>query len=43
LGYKRGDFPVAERIAGEIFSLPMHPYLETQAQERIAEVITGSQ
>ncbi len=42
LGYKRGDFPVAERIAGEIFSLPMHPYLEAQAQERIAEVITGS-
>jgi UDP-2-acetamido-2-deoxy-ribo-hexuluronate aminotransferase len=27
LGYNRGDFPVAERISGEILSLPMNPYL----------------
>jgi dTDP-4-amino-4,6-dideoxygalactose transaminase len=39
LGYKRGDFPVAEKIAGEIFSLPMHPYLDQDAQKRIAAVI----
>lgn len=39
LGYRKGDFPVAEKIAGEIFSLPMHPYLEAQAQEKIAAVI----
>jgi len=39
LGYRHGDFPVAEKIAGEIFSLPMHPYLESQAQERISEII----
>ncbi|OGX15625.1 MAG: erythromycin biosynthesis sensory transduction protein eryC1 [Omnitrophica WOR_2 bacterium RBG_13_41_10] len=31
LGYKKGDFPVAERIAKEILSLPMYPHLkETQ-------------
>ena len=28
LGYKEGDFPVAERLAQQVFSLPMHPYLE---------------
>ena len=42
LGYRQGDFPVAEKIAGEIFSLPMHPYLAPQAQEHIAEVIRQS-
>jgi UDP-2-acetamido-2-deoxy-ribo-hexuluronate aminotransferase len=42
LGYRQEDFPVAEKIAGEIFSLPMHPYLAPQAQEQIAEVIRQS-
>ncbi|MFC0117863.1 DegT/DnrJ/EryC1/StrS family aminotransferase [Pseudoalteromonas xiamenensis] len=27
LGYKSGDFPVAERLAKSVFSLPMHGYL----------------
>ena len=39
LGYVRGDFPVSEKIAGEIFSLPMHPYLEKEAQEYICRVV----
>jgi UDP-2-acetamido-2-deoxy-ribo-hexuluronate aminotransferase len=39
LGYRKNDFPVAEKIAGEIFSLPMHPYLEGKDQERICTII----
>jgi dTDP-4-amino-4,6-dideoxygalactose transaminase len=27
LGYQEGDFPVAERLASSVFSLPMHGYL----------------
>ncbi|MCX7927313.1 MAG: DegT/DnrJ/EryC1/StrS family aminotransferase [Candidatus Omnitrophica bacterium] len=27
LGYKKGDFPVAEKISQSILSLPMHPFL----------------
>ena len=27
LGYKKGDFPIAEMISDEIMSLPMNPYL----------------
>ena len=30
LGYKKGDFPVAERLSKQVFSLPMHPYLEIE-------------
>ncbi len=41
LGYRQGDLPVAEKIAGEIFSLPMHPYLEASEQKRICSIITG--
>ena len=43
LDYKKGDFPIAEKIAGEIFSLPMHPYLEGESQEKIAEIIARVQ
>jgi dTDP-4-amino-4,6-dideoxygalactose transaminase len=27
LGYQEGDFPVAEKLAKQVFSLPMHAYL----------------
>lgn len=39
LPYKKGDFPVSEDVASRIFSLPMHPYLETKDQEKIVKVI----
>jgi dTDP-4-amino-4,6-dideoxygalactose transaminase len=34
-GYKLGDFPVTERIASEILSLPMYPQLEGEDQRRV--------
>lgn len=39
LGYKIGDFPVAEAISKRIFSLPMHPYLKDDEIEFIATII----
>jgi dTDP-4-amino-4,6-dideoxygalactose transaminase len=39
LGYRRGDFPVAEKLAGEILSLPMYPHIEAAQQQRITETI----
>jgi len=37
LGYKKGDFPVAEKVASEILSLPMYPHLELRQRERIVQ------
>ena len=39
LGYRKGDFPISEEICGRIFSLPMHPYLTEEDQQRIVGVI----
>jgi dTDP-4-amino-4,6-dideoxygalactose transaminase len=41
LGYGPGDFPVAERLAGDMLSLPMHPHLTALQQERVAEVLAS--
>lgn len=39
LGYKKGDFPVAERYANEILSLPMFPELTCEQVAYVCEVI----
>jgi dTDP-4-amino-4,6-dideoxygalactose transaminase len=39
LGYKTGDFPVAERVAPEIVSLPMFPQLTMEQVHRVAEKV----
>ena len=36
LGYKAGDFPVCEKIAAEIISLPMFPTLTAEQQAKVA-------
>jgi dTDP-4-amino-4,6-dideoxygalactose transaminase len=39
LGYVQGDFPVAERLAKEIVSLPMYPNLTNEQQQRVSEKV----
>lgn len=39
LGYRKGDFPVSEDVSTRILSLPMHPYLEVEEQERIVSAL----
>jgi dTDP-4-amino-4,6-dideoxygalactose transaminase len=41
LGYKAGDFPVCEKIAAEIVSLPMYPQLTAVQQERVVREIVA--
>ena len=41
LGYKEGDFPVTEKAAREVLSLPMYPGLEEETIRRIADTING--
>jgi UDP-2-acetamido-2-deoxy-ribo-hexuluronate aminotransferase len=41
LGHKKGDFSVSEEVASRIFSLPMHPYLKGEDQEKIAYVLNS--
>ncbi len=39
LAYKEGDFPVSERLAREVVSLPMYPNLAAEQQHRVVEKI----
>jgi dTDP-4-amino-4,6-dideoxygalactose transaminase len=38
-GYQEGSFPVTERVASEILSLPMFPELTAAQQQRVADAI----
>lgn len=42
LDYKDGDFPVAEKIASEVFSIPMHPWLTQAEQDAVIEALKAS-
>ncbi len=41
LEYKLGDFPISEQVANNIFSIPMHPYLTKQHQDRVIRVLNN--
>ncbi len=42
LGYKKGDFPVAEETSARVLSLPMYPELEETSIARIADIINNA-
>ena len=39
LGYRKGEFPVAEEVAGEVLSLPMFAELSREQQDSVIESI----
>lgn len=39
LGYRPGDFPVSERLADTVLSLPIHPHLSTRDVDRIVNAV----
>ena len=41
LKYIKGSFPIAEEISNKIFSIPMHPYLNKNDQNRIIEQLNN--
>ncbi len=41
LGYKRGQFPVTERQADRILTLPIHQFLSNDDIEYVAEMVNG--
>ncbi len=41
LGGENGRFEVAEKLSNQVLSLPMHPYLVREDQERVAQAIRG--
>jgi dTDP-4-amino-4,6-dideoxygalactose transaminase len=42
LGYKRGDFPVTEKVGSSILSLPMYPGIPSESVERVASELRES-
>ena len=41
LGYEQGDFPITEKISNCIFSVPFHPYLNKNQQNKVIEIINN--
>ena len=43
LGYSKGDFPISEKIAKEVMSLPMNPYITDKEIGYISAVLSGTE
>ena len=41
LGYKKGSFPITEKISTEVLSLPMYPEITKEIQEYVVSAIKG--
>jgi dTDP-4-amino-4,6-dideoxygalactose transaminase len=41
MGFKRGDFPIAESVAAEVLSLPMFPGLTVSQQKRVVKEVVS--
>ena len=41
LGYRAGQFPVAERLCGAVLSLPLHPLLTAEQQEYVGSCLAS--
>ena len=39
LEYKKGDFPISEKVADEILSLPMHPFIKEEDIKAVVQAI----
>ena len=42
LGYRRGDFPVAEQAASEILSLPLYPHITPAQQSQVVSALRAA-
>jgi UDP-2-acetamido-2-deoxy-ribo-hexuluronate aminotransferase len=42
LGYRSGAFPQSEKAAREVLSLPMHPFLTEEDQDRVVTVLKAA-
>ncbi|MDD5644454.1 MAG: DegT/DnrJ/EryC1/StrS family aminotransferase [bacterium] len=39
LGYGKGDFPEAEKASGEVLSIPVHPFLDEDSINKVADTV----
>ena len=43
LGWRRGDFPVTERLADTVLSLPMGPHLDAESTQWVIDAVVSSE